>query len=565
MSSPRVDAEGQDVTIVGGGLAGLCLALQLRQRHPELSIRVLERRQHPVPEAAFKIGESTVEIGAHYFSQVLGLKEHLDREQIVKFGFRFFFSDQRRDLARCIELGASRALRTGAWQIDRGRFENYLAQRALQKNIALHCGASVKQLQLAEGDGGHRVEWEQSGQRYSAQTRWLIDASGRAGLLKRQLGLAEDNGHKVNSVWFRVKGRIEIDAWSDNPEWQQRCQPAERWRSTNHLVGPGYWVWLIPLASGSHSVGIVCDAERYPLESMNSFVLAMAWLQQRQPLLADALMPMKEQVQDFGFLRHLSYGCKQVFSAQRWALTGEAGAFLDPFYSPGSDFIGISNTYICRLIEKDLAGEVWQPYAQVYEQLFFSFYESTLAMYKGQYHLFGDAELLPLKVLWDYSYYWGVLGPLFFANRIDDLPTLSRLRTELAEVKALNFSMQDLFCRWGQRRVSGLDQAQPATEGQFLDQAKLDWFAELNRALRDPLDTTNFLARLRSNLNQLRGIAAEITQLAADQCIETDQVKQRTELASDGFHWLPAAWRATASSHSTIDPNHLTIDVAGSV
>ena len=33
-----------DVLIMGGGLAGLTLALQLRQAHPALRIRVLERR-----------------------------------------------------------------------------------------------------------------------------------------------------------------------------------------------------------------------------------------------------------------------------------------------------------------------------------------------------------------------------------------------------------------------------------------------------------------------------------------------------------------------------------------
>jgi 2-polyprenyl-6-methoxyphenol hydroxylase-like FAD-dependent oxidoreductase len=39
-----------DVIIMGGGLAGLTLAMQLRQRRPELDVLVLERRQHPVPK-----------------------------------------------------------------------------------------------------------------------------------------------------------------------------------------------------------------------------------------------------------------------------------------------------------------------------------------------------------------------------------------------------------------------------------------------------------------------------------------------------------------------------------
>ena len=89
-----------DVAILGGGLAGLTLALQLKQRDPAIAVTVLERRAHPVREAAFKVGESTVEIGAHYFAHVLGLREHLETQQVRKFGFRFFFSEGRTDLAR---------------------------------------------------------------------------------------------------------------------------------------------------------------------------------------------------------------------------------------------------------------------------------------------------------------------------------------------------------------------------------------------------------------------------------------------------------------------------------
>jgi flavin-dependent dehydrogenase len=502
-----------DVLILGGGLAGLSLALQLRAKHPQLRLTVLERRRHPVPEAAFKVGESTVEIGAHYFADVLGLRPHLRDEQIVKFGFRFFFSDGQPRLDRCDELGASRALPTGAWQLDRGRFENFLAQHAAAQGIAFIDGATVRRVTLADDDATpHQVEWERDGARQATQARWVVDASGRAGLLKRQLGLAQDNGHKANAVWFRIDARIDIDAWSDDAAWRGRCEPPERWRSTNHLVGDGYWVWLIPLASGSHSVGIVCDAVAHPLETMNSFERAMQWLQRHQPQLAAQLEPQRDRLQDFAFFRHFSYGCRQVFSPRRWALTGEAGLFLDPFYSPGSDFIAISNSYIATLIGKDLAGEHFQPYAAVYEQLYFSFYESTLVMYEGQYHLFGDPRVLPLKVLWDYTYYWGVLAALWFGGRIAELPTLSRLRPELAEAKALNVAVQRLLRDWGH---ANRERPAPVPGApRFLDQARVDWFAGLNRSLQDAHDEAGFRVALRANVQRLRDLARELQALA---------------------------------------------------
>src|SRR5690606_2534704 len=128
MSQPS--ALRTDVAILGGGLAGLTLALQLRQSAPSLSVTVIERRAHPVREGAFKVGESTVEIGAHYFADVLGLREHLEAEQIRKFGFRFFFSEGSHAIDGCTELGVSQLLPTPSWQIDRGRFENFLGERA---------------------------------------------------------------------------------------------------------------------------------------------------------------------------------------------------------------------------------------------------------------------------------------------------------------------------------------------------------------------------------------------------------------------------------------------------
>lgn len=64
-----------DVLIMGGGLAGLTLAIQLKRQLSQLRILVVEKMTHPVPEAAHKVGESSVEIASHYFEHVLGLKK----------------------------------------------------------------------------------------------------------------------------------------------------------------------------------------------------------------------------------------------------------------------------------------------------------------------------------------------------------------------------------------------------------------------------------------------------------------------------------------------------------
>jgi hypothetical protein len=195
--------------------------------------------------------------------------------------------------------------------------------------------------------------------------------------------------------------------------------------------------------------------------------------------------------------------------------------FLDPFYSPGSDFIAIGNTYITDLIARDLQGELINGRAHVYQQLYFSFYESTLSLYTDQYALFGDPEVLPVKVIWDYTYYWGVLCQLFFQRRLTDLASIGRLSEPLNHCKALNQVMQKFMREW-----SRLSQRRNAPV--LLDQAALPWFAELNRGLRDELDDEGFRARIIEYTGLLNSLAAEIVERARQEhpALDSSEVRK---------------------------------------
>ena len=539
-----MNAAATDVVILGGGLAGLSLAIQLKQREPGITVTVLERREHPVREAAFKVGESSVEIGAHYFASVLGFREHLETEQIRKFGFRFFFSEGRDDIDRCTELGVDQLLPAPSWQLDRGRFENFLGEQARLLGVDFRDGAVVRGIELDRNDQPHAVTFEHGGQKQTVAASWVVDAAGRAGLVKRKLDLAQANDHDANAVWWRVDGFVDPNQWSDDPAWLSRCTTPDRWRSTNHMCGPGYWFWLIPLSSGAHSLGIVCDAKMHPLETMNTYDKAMAWLREHQPQVARSLEKPEHVLQDFLFLRHFSHGCKQVFSGDRWALTGEAGLFLDPFYSPGSDFIAMSNTFICDLIGKDRAGQPFAPYAEIYQQMYFSFYENTLTLYQDQYPLFGDAQVMPVKVIWDYTYYWALLAPLFFGERLTDMRLIGNLRPQFMQGRQLNLSVQALLREWGGRNTAPL-----TPDDRFLNQHDVDWFHEMNRALLDPLDDAAFVQRIGDNVARMQWLAREILGRArsAHPAIDDHGLDALLADANDSVVSLAPFWYADAA------------------
>jgi len=492
-----------DVTILGGGLAGLTLARQLRLEQPELEVTVIEKQQTPHPQAIHKVGESTVEIGAHYLDDVLQFNAHLREHQLRKYGLRLFFGDAKDDFSQADELGTTRELAVPTWQIDRGVLENQLTKTVRNDGFRVYEGSRLTALDLAGDFKSVEIEHEDGCRRI--QSRWLIDAAGRTSVVKPRLGLARKSTHRGDAVWFRIDKRIDIDDWSSCPNWRTRCGDNMRWLSTNHLMGCGYWVWLIPLACGATSVGIVTDPDIHPLETISSWPRALAWLEIHQPNLYAVLHDVEPM--DFRHLRNYPHECSEVMSAERWALSGESGVFLDPFYSPGTDYIGISNTFLTDLIRRDIAGEDIRNRTADYQRLFFSFYESTLLLYKDLYAGFGDAELMNLKTVWDYAYYWGILAPVFFSRAMIDSEQIDRNIVNLARTQKLNREMQMEFRRKASRR----DRQKP--RGTFIDQSAIPCLARYNNALKEYVGIDDISDAITANTADLQQIRQMLTSL----------------------------------------------------
>lgn len=489
-----------DVVILGGGLAGLTLARQLRRAQADLSILVIEKQSYPVPEAAYKVGESTVELGSYYLRDVLGLTDHLESCQLFKAGLRYYFpAGDNSDITRRVELGGTIIPPIRSHQIDRGRFENMLWFQNQQDEITCWDNCSVRNVDLNET--GHTITVQQGDEQKLIGARWVVDAAGRAGIIKRQLALSEPVDHHASAVWFRINDKINIDDWSTDSAWRGRVPEGIRWLGTNHLMDRGYWVWLIPLAGDVTSVGIVADSHIHPHNTMNRFDRALNWLKEHEPQCAGAVEDRQHLLQDFRVLKEYAHGCQRVFSSQRWCITGEAGVFLDPFYSPGTDFIGMSNSLVTDLIIRDIGGEAIGTRVEFYNQSYLSTFKSFLATYTNQYALMGNAQVMIAKVVWDWACYWGVTALLFFHNnKLFDITWATSMREELRRFNLLYTDMQRFFQQLG-------DAAPTPQLDQFVNILSFSFMQELYYGLNAGLDDEALKQQVRDNIALLETIA----------------------------------------------------------
>src|SRR5688572_1315621 len=145
----RLPTGRYDVAVLGGGLAGLTMALQLRRERPEARVLVVDKRPEPAREAAFKVGESSVEIGAWYYREICGMRDHLEERQLRKHGLRFFpHGGDNSDITKRAEFCTPAHHSAYTHQIDRGIFENELFDRCVENGADAFRGFRVQDVEI---------------------------------------------------------------------------------------------------------------------------------------------------------------------------------------------------------------------------------------------------------------------------------------------------------------------------------------------------------------------------------------------------------------------------------
>ncbi len=426
MSPSPAEAPAWDVIVVGGALSGAATAILLLRKNPRARVLILER--HP----AFKrrVGESTVEISAYFLGRVLDLTGHLLEKHLVKQGLRFWFHNERAtSLDTCSETGPGYNVRLPGYQVDRAVLDEEVLARAVAAGAVLRRPVKVRDIRLTPG-GLQTVEVEPatapqvsgltphpSSVPSSFSARWIVDASGFSALLARRQGWLRPNlAHPTASVWTRWSG---VKNWDSRelaekfPAWARRTK-AVRQTATNHLVGRGWWAWMIPLKGGDTSVGIVFDQRLVDLpggERLGERLRAMLF---GHPAARELMADATWHAGDVHFRRNLAYSSAH-YAGDGFALVGDAAAFIDPFYSPGMDWIAYTASATAALLDGSLRGKPKAPRIARHNQNFTRSHERWFhAVYRDKYEYMGDHELMTLAFRLDLGlYYLGVVSQPF--------------------------------------------------------------------------------------------------------------------------------------------------------
>jgi hypothetical protein len=219
--------------------------------------------------------------------------------------------------------------------------------------------------------------------------------------------------HPIRSVWARYQGVRDFDGdWLPGRSEGIGSAVCLRSLSTNHLVGAGYWIWAIPLPDGDTSVGVVWDRRVCDLPKEGSLGDRFEKFLRGTPSGRELMQGAIRREADLHLLNDLPYSVDRI-AGDGWAMVGDAAGFIDPFYSPGLDWAGLTCTKTSRLILDSLRGEAMPPRIERHNREFTrGFRRWVEALYLDKYFYMGDAELMGLALRLEVAlYYFGVVTP----------------------------------------------------------------------------------------------------------------------------------------------------------
>lgn len=405
-SSPATD---YDVVIFGGAFSGSALGLLLKRARPETRVLIVEKSE------VFdrKVGESTSEVAGCFLTRVLGLSHYLSCEHFQKHGLRMWFTTPDNDCPNCCaEIGPNTQARLPTFQLDRAKLDLHLLEMAEKEGCTVIRPATIKSFEL-NGAGKNVIVLKHNGETRTLTAGWVADCSGKATLVARQRGTWRKlESHPVHSMWVRFSNVLSLDTHEarimapclkDGPS-------VARASATNHLMGRGWWSWIIPLSNGDFSAGVTWDERLFTPPSEGPVGERVKRHLTSQPIGKLMFQDAAPLENDARIYKYLPYYSTEV-CGDGWILAGDAAGFMDPLYSQGLDYCAHATYAAHKILLKALNGEcvkmALDHHNMIYPQSYQRWYN---ALYKNKYQYLGDADLMHAAFLMDIATYF--IGPV---------------------------------------------------------------------------------------------------------------------------------------------------------
>ncbi|HVS03776.1 MAG TPA: NAD(P)/FAD-dependent oxidoreductase, partial [Thermoanaerobaculia bacterium] len=304
----------KDVVVIGGGPAGSALGCYLAQAGIECTI--YEAVEHPRPH----VGESLVTATTRTLEEI-GMLPVMEAEGFVhKYGATWHnYTDDSTFSVRFAEVDQPGIEQPYSYHVDRARFDHLLLQQAERLGAEVRQRTRVREV-LFDGGRAVGVRLADDGGA-DVRCRTVVDASGRATLLGRQLGLKAPDPHF---------DQYAVAGWFEGVD--RGPQPETDYLHAYFLPARRGWAWQIPITPTVTSMGVVAEKEvfRNSKRRIDEYFTEQV---ATSPGLARAMRDAR-MVQGPITEGDYSYVMRR-FAGPGWILAGDAARFVDPIFSSG--------------------------------------------------------------------------------------------------------------------------------------------------------------------------------------------------------------------------------------
>ncbi|KAF8067527.1 putative halogenase [Lyophyllum atratum] len=346
------------VLVIGGGPAGSYAATVLAREG--FDVTLLEKDFFP----RYHIGESMLP-SCRSFLQFVDAEEKVKKHGFAKKpGAAVKLHQHKREgYTDFVAINPE----NGAWNVIRSEFDEILLRHAASCGVKVHEGVRVTALEFEGGDAAASIpvesrkiksaSWSNDSTSGTISFDWIVDASGRNGIVSTKYLKNRTFNTALRNVaaWgYWTGGSVYMPGTTrENAPWFEA------------LTDESGWAWFIPLHDGTTSVGIVQSEhtsrekrarlrETMPSENVTKalYLEEIALAPGMQKMLKGAKLKSKDikQAGDYSY-------SATAYAGANWRLAGDAGAFIDPFFSSGVHLAFAGGLSAATSIASSIRGE----------------------------------------------------------------------------------------------------------------------------------------------------------------------------------------------------------------